>query len=187
MAKKVPSLKRKKEGFMKRVLVLSLLFLFVGFTGAFAQGYDKLCEYLIDLDGWKGEKCTSMQMSMGSGMHNLSVLRSYSQGDKSLDALILAGTMAQTYQPARLPEMEFSVGNEKKIFAKTFEVNGYKVMVAYDSSVDEGTIMILLNGSFNSYSGNTAVFALNFHGMSWQKALEIAKKFDWDAMKRATK
>ncbi|MCD6319797.1 MAG: hypothetical protein J7M03_03865 [Candidatus Desulfofervidaceae bacterium] len=136
--------------------------------------YQKLCAQLKDISGWKVEKCEGTNMT-GSPM----AYRSYNKGNKHVEAAIFCGMQqAMGYWAPFAYHMQVDSTEE---FMKTTTINGFPVGIGYHKKDKTGGIIVCLDKNAQQHR---AVFVLNFRNMSWEEALEIAKKFDWKAMEK---
>ena len=140
-----------------------------------ASAHEALLPLLVDLDGWSAEEAQGMSMDMG-GMRMVNATRSYTQGDARLDAMLMAGD--QSMAQAQVPEMNMETEDGR---ARVSQIDGFKVYSSYDSQDNSGGVVVFL-GDGQSKGG---VFTLSFQGLPDSQALEIARKFDWSAMKAA--
>jgi len=167
---------------MKKAFVVFCLGIFLASVSSiFAYqlpSYKTLCKELKDLPGWQAEQCEGMNMS-GSPMGEMaSAHRSYSKGNQRIEATIVCGMQAMGYWAPFAYKMQVETDKD---FVKVTEVNGYGVGINYDKQTKTGSIIVRLT---RGKKETKAVFLLNFENMSWQEALEIAKKFDWGAMEK---
>ena len=153
---------------------LSLLLLAVFSLPAFAQDHTVLKPLLINLGGWQAEKAEGMSMSTG-GMRMITANRTYKKGSQELNATVMVGSQAMARGQMQQMQMETD-----DVRVKMTTIDGFKTNLHYDKRENSGGIMVVLGGSQNS----TAMFILNFQGMDENQALKLAKKFDWQAMKK---
>ncbi|SFM62921.1 hypothetical protein [Thermodesulforhabdus norvegica] len=163
---------------MKRLItaIFAILALFSLPCMAGQPEYEEICKYLVDLDGWKGNQCEGIKMS-GSPMGSMvTAHKTYVQGDKELEAHVFYGAMAADYWSNydRRIEIDSSEG-----LVKTLEVNGFHVGISYDKKDHGGAVVVSLANSQDA----PAVFMISFKNMSWEDALEIARQFDWQALR----
>ncbi|RLA99803.1 MAG: hypothetical protein DRG37_03970, partial [Deltaproteobacteria bacterium] len=64
---------------------------------------------------------------------------------------------------------------------KITKIKGFSVGIIYNKKDKSGNIAVLLKKSGNNTPA--ALFNIGFNNMDWEKALDIAKKFNWTAMK----
>ena len=140
--------------------------------------YSKLCEHLKDLKGWQAEKCTGMNMTASPMGEVVSATRSYSMGDESVNAVIVSGMQATSYWAPFAYNMQMDSDDQ---FVKITKIKGFSVGIIYNKKDKSGNIAVLLKKSGNNTPA--ALFNIGFNNMDWEKALDIAKKFNWTAMK----
>ncbi len=165
---------------IKKLLHFTLVLSFLFFVNQAWAGYQELCKYFKELPGWNSEECSGMQMSSNYVAGEMA-LKTYSKGEKQLTAMITKGNWAYAQtgiNPAQLQNFEMNVQN--KFFVKTLRIRGYKVVVSYSKEDNSGGIIVFLK---EKNPQNPVIFLLNFEHMDWEEALDLAKKFDWDAMK----
>ncbi len=159
--------------FRKSFLVMILLATFS--LPAYAQNHTALTPLLVNLSGWQAEKADGMSMSTG-GMRMVTANRSYKKGGQELNATIMIGSQAMTMGQMQQMQME-----TEEVRVKTTTIDGFQISLNYDKQENSGGIMVILGSNQN----NTAMFILNFQGMDENQALKLAKKFDWQAMKKS--
>ena len=139
------------------------------------QGFQRFVPFLVDLDGWKGDKPDGVSMEIG-GNSMVTATRKYQRGEARLDAQVITGTAAQgalaaTHMGLKLETSDVRMG--------TSTVDGLPVTRTYTISSKSGAIVVEL--------GPAALFSLTFNGLADDEALALAKKFDWKAMQGAAK
>lgn len=155
----------------------SVLFVFaLLFTiNAQAGSYESLTPLLKDLKGWEAEKAQGMNMDMG-GMKMINATRNYKKGEKEINAVIMIGSQAMTQ--GKMQNMKYEDANTKMDLK---EIEGFQAQLIYDKQKKTLTVVVFL--AQNQTSG--AMFTFSGKGFSEDKALELAKKFDWKKMKKA--
>jgi hypothetical protein len=136
---------------------------------AFADPAETLKALLIELTGWTAQDPEAMNMDMGN-VKMTHAFRSYSNGNKKIDATIMVGSktmMAGHSQPITIETSEAK--------PTVLEIDGFTVAQAFDKKEISGYVLVHLVE--NSDTG--AMFVLNFSAISPEEALETAKKFDW--------
>jgi hypothetical protein len=159
--------------FKKSFLFMILLAAFS--LPAYAQNHTALTPLLVNLDGWQAEKADGMSMSTG-GMSMITANRSYRKGGQELEATIMVGSQAMAMGQMQQMQLETD-----EVRIKTTTIDGFQTNLNYDKQENSGGIMVILGSSQNK----SAMFILNFEGMDENQALKLAKKFDWQAMKKA--
>lgn len=160
---------------LKMIFILLLL---LGFSSApvFAQSHSTLTPLLGNLSGWQAEKAEGMSMDAG-GMRMINATRSYTKGSQDLNAVVMVGSQAMTMGQMQQMKMETD-----DVRVKVETINGFQVSSSYNKHENSGGIMVVLGSS----QASGAMFMLNFEGMDDSQALKLARKFDWQAMKKAT-
>lgn len=158
-------------GFFTAMFTLSL--------SAYAQqvpSYSELTQYLVDVKGWKAEEAAGVDIR-GPYSSMVHAMRGYAKGNMTVDAQIIVGDVAQgSWEP-------FASGyavDTPDILVKTVELSGYQVGINHEKKENLGMIVVLLHTS--DISG---IFTLNYSGMSFENALDFAKKFPWKSMEDA--
>jgi hypothetical protein len=165
---------------MKKQVLFFILSFFLLFPGLGQADYKEMCKFLVDLPGWSAKQCSGMQMSSNFGVGGTAI-RTYSQGEKKITAMLTGGNMFYGQTMGPLPQFQqFEMNVENKFIVKTLKVNGYKVVVSYDKEENVGGIVVFLK---EKDLQKPVVFILNYEHMGWEEALDLAKKFDWDSMK----
>jgi len=154
---------------------LLLILLAVCSVPVFAQDHNTLKPLLINLKGWQAEKADGMSMSTG-GMRMITANRSYKKGKLELNATVMVGSQTMTMGQTQQMQMETD-----DMRVKMTTIDGFKTNLNYDKQENSGGIMVFLDNNQN----NAAMFILNFQGMDENQALKLAKKFNWQAMKKA--
>ncbi|MEA2107805.1 MAG: hypothetical protein U9P07_00080 [Pseudomonadota bacterium] len=156
----------------KSFLFLILLTIFS--IPAYAQDHTALTPLLIKLGGWQAEKADGMSMSTG-GMRMITANRTYNKGKLELNATVMVGSQAMTMGQTQQMQMETD-----DVRVKMTTIDGFKTNLNYDKRENSGGIMVFLENN----QSNAAMFILSFQGMDENQALKLAKKFDWQAMKK---
>ncbi len=167
------------------IIITIILFFSVSLIAGQCPPYQKLGALLKSIAGWQAEKCEGMNMT-GSPMGELaSAHRAYSKGGKHLEAQIFCGIQwaMGTWAPFA---SNFQMDSTEE-FIKTTTINGFPVGINYHKKDRHGAIVVCLDKDLQASQMVRGVFVLSFENMSWQEALEIAKKFDWEGMKKLLK
>jgi hypothetical protein len=166
---------------MKRVIIAAttIVVIFTCFpVSAQMPKYTELTTLLIDLKGWTAQDATGMNMSGPMG-EMVNAVREYEKDRLSISAQLMAGGAAQgTWAPF---ESGYTM-ETPEIFIKTMEVSGYRVGINHEKKENSGAIVVLLDTKINP-----GIFVLTYKGMTDNEALDLAKKFSWDSMKKAIK
>lgn len=156
---------------MKRLHLLFIIMLLPVLLHA-QENANKLKPLLIDLSGWNAEKPEGMDASFNN-VTMISASREYTRGDATLQTSILIGQAASSYET---PKVSYETDEG---FFRSQKIKNYQVYISYDKQEKSGGIFVILSGSPQS-----AVFVLTYENTGWQDALDLTKKFDWDAMKK---
>lgn len=168
----------KKLKSLKTVLISTIIILFTLMisTGYCPDRSDDLKALLIDLKEWKAEKAEGSSVNM-PGMKMITAIRSYSKGEMNLDVTILVGSsvilMGQT------PEVSAETDEVK---LTTSDIDGFKVIQAFDKSENGGYIVI----NIDKKETEGSLFMISYSGISSKEVLAIAKKFNWKKIKTTT-
>jgi hypothetical protein len=164
---------------MKKIVFSAVLFFIFLPLVLSAQSYQGLFPLLVKLPGWEAEEPSGTDMSM-SGMPAITVKRDYKRRNQRITAGIIVGhQMATGWNPV------FQEGFVMQTPDGTIEikkVGGYLIAHTHDRSDNTGVMIILLEESMES----SAAFNFGYNGLNASEALETAKKFDWDRMKKET-
>ncbi len=159
---------------MKKVLFFMLwCFICVSLNAQNLPSYKQLCNSLIDIRGWKAEKCNGINMNSNMGTM-VSATRNYYKGDKSFEVSIFSGMQAMGYWTQFSTNLQMETN---EVYIKTTKIKGYPVGINISKKDKNGGIFVCL--SKNSQQCN-AILVLTFEKLSKDEALKIAQKFDWD-------
>ncbi len=159
---------------MKRFPLLFLSLLMVSFLQLHAQKYaNQLKPILKDLPGWQAEEAEGGDMIFGEIMM-ITASRSYTKGDASLEAGIIIGGVSSMGQIPSNASYEDSHG-----FLRREEIKGYEGIITYDKDNNSGAVFVI-----TSKEPHASFLSLTFEGIGWKEALDLAKKFDLDAIKK---
>lgn len=143
-----------------------------------AADYKALTPLLADLPGWQAEAATGMNMDM-NGQTMVTAERSYDKGeDKHVQASILVGQAAAMGLPAAGGE-SMRIETEEGVL-EVLKMDGFTVTKQHDKA--EGG-----SGAIVVHLGPTALFAVNYDGLSADEGLSLAKRFDWRKLQAAAK
>lgn len=156
-------------------LVLILVCVFCFFSGVQAEVYTSLLPTLVNLSGWKADKAEGVDFIV-PGMNMVTASRVYNKGNKELTAMVMIGSEMMMAGQTSI-EM-----NSSTLKMNTQKINGFEVTTQLDKVSNTGSIIVYLNKA----SGSGAYFIVSFEGCDDKEALEIAKKFDWNKMKKLT-
>jgi hypothetical protein len=140
-----------------------------------AQAFQRFVPFLVDLDGWKGEKTEGVSMQMpGNNMD--SATRKYTRGNANLEAQVIVGAAAQGALSVQQTGVKIETGDQRM---STSNIDGFPVTQTFNVKDKSGAILIGL--------ANNALFSLSFNGVADDEALALAKKFNWKALQGAVK
>ncbi len=159
-------------------LVLAVLFIFITLSPAQAlPKYSELYGLLIDLQGWEAEKPTGSNMSSPMG-DMVTAERTYRKDRAELHAQFVGGSTALAYF------MPFATGityEDPEQLYKTITIEGFPSGVNYNKKEHSGVVVVRLS---SDQAPTPAVFVLNYSNISYEEAVEIARRFP---LKRASK
>lgn len=168
---------------MKKVLAVFLVIASIlVLSGAVkAEVYTALTPHLVNLRGWEAEKAEGVDLNM-PGMSMVNATRTYVQGDKELNAVIMIGNkmMIPGQTDFEMDTSKFDM-NTSEFSVSTKKINGFEVYCSYNKAEKEGSIMVFLE------KGETegTFFMLSFSNIDEKEALNLAKQFDWAKIKKA--
>jgi hypothetical protein len=158
------------------VAAFTLLFFLIAAGPGHTADYQTLTPLLIDFEGWNAEAANGMSLGTGNQtIHNAG--RKYIHGDKEIQAIIFVGPQAMTQ--GQMQQMKAGTAHDNNMTMT--KIDGFDVTMFYDQP--ENTTMIMVFLSQNQQSG--AFLALTCEGLEQDDAVNIAKQFDWNAMKTA--
>jgi hypothetical protein len=164
----------EEKGMFKKIGFSVILTLFIAFQGFSQQNlnYKSLYRYLVDLKGWKCEEPTGslLKTPMGTAIN---AKRNCIKGNKSVNAQILAGTMATMAWAPFSMVVEYDSPEQ---FVKTKNVYGFKEVIMHDKSKENpgGTIAVLLS---QKAGVPYAIFVINYNNLDYKEAEKIVKKY----------
>ncbi len=160
------------------VLSLFMLAVFACPLTASADKADALKPLLVNIDGFEAEDAEGAALDMG-GMKMINAVRSYSaaDGEKTINAMIIVGTNAMV--EGQMAEVSYE--SEDGSVTVT-EVDGLKAAQTHSNEDKEGAIVV----DMAKTATEGAIFAFNYYGIEKNKALELAKKFNWKKIKAET-
>jgi len=145
-------------------------------VGQSAKDFEAL---LIDIQGWKGDKPETVDMTV-QDMRGITVSRNYSQNEKSLKAGIVIGQQTTgMWNPAYQEGMRIEAGGN---LMEVKTLNGYLVLHTYNQDEKSGMMVVLLQDGAHD-GGSGAVFLLAYNEIDDSTGVELSQKFDWDKMK----
>jgi hypothetical protein len=161
------------------LLLLAVVALISQAPGLFAASFDALLPLMVDLPGWEAEAADGADAS-ASGMHAVTVYRSYQSDDRTFDVNVLIGTQASsTWMPAY---KEGYKAETPEGIVEVKKINGFLVFSAFENEGGSGGIVVLqLDAASSSDTG--AVLSISFEGLAREEALKLAQRFNWAKMK----
>ncbi len=165
-----------------RLLIMVVLGMFMLLPGNLYAGgsanANQLCKMLVDLPGWKGESCQKVEVSQSPMGQMVQASRSYTKGVQTLRVMLMSGMKAMAMWAPFSTGMK--IENDTNLLTIK-KINGFQAGISYDKVKKEGGIFVFLFKNPQA-AGQKAIFVVNFEKMDWQKALDMAKKFDWEKM-----
>jgi hypothetical protein len=142
---------------------------------AYADNHEALTPLLIDQPEWDAQEAKGMSMDMGA-MKMITASRSYTQGDKKIDAMVIIGNQAMAQ--GKMQQMKAESSNAR---VNITTIDGFPVQTVYEKNKQSSSVVVFL--SKNQTKG--AMFMLSCKGLSENEATGMAKKFSWKKMKAA--
>ncbi len=99
-------------------------------------------------------------------------------GNKIFHAMIVAGNTTH-YQSGFASGVNINT-SASRVTAQT--INGFQVVSQYQKAAKSGAVMVMIKGG----QVKGAMLILEYRGITDSQALELSKKFDWNAMKQKT-
>jgi hypothetical protein len=137
------------------------------------QAFQRFFPFLVDLDGWQGQKPDGMSMEMNDS-RMITATREYERGPARLQAQVIVGAPAEQALAAFSAVVNIETSDER-ISSST--IDGMQVTRTFTKKDKSGTILVAL--------GKRGLFSLTFEGIADDDALKLAKKFDWKAIQAA--
>lgn len=160
-------------------ILLALCILVLAPFGLYAESFDALLPLMVDLPDWEADKADGADVS-ASGVRAITAYRSYSNGERTIEATILIGMQAAA---AWMPEYQDGFKTETPegvMEVKT--INGFHVFYVFEQEGGSGGIIVLLQEA-RSKADLQSVFSVTFAGLSREEALQTAQRFSWQKMK----
>jgi hypothetical protein len=160
----------------RRVVRLSLglpATLLLAPSSANAQAFQRFVPFLVDLEGWQGQKPDGLAMEM-TGSSMITATREYRRPPAHMQAQILIGQAAKGVLAPMQAAMSMQTGEG---YMNTSTINGFKVMRTYNNKEKSGAILVAL--------GDSSVLSFSFNGIADDEELKLAEKFDWKAIQAA--
>lgn len=137
------------------------------------QSFQRFVPFLVDLDGWKGNKPEGMSMET-TGASMITATREYRRDPARLSAQILIGQAAQGALAPTRSGMNIETSEAR---LNTSTIDGVQVTRNFNIKAKSGAILIAL--------GTSALLSVSFNGITDDEALALAKKFNWKAIQAA--
>jgi hypothetical protein len=139
------------------------------------QGFQRFFPFLVELQGWKGNKPDGVSMEMiGTGI--VTATRGYERGEARLNAQVIIGPAAQVALAATGAGVKIETSDARM---STSTIDGLQVTRTFTISNKSGAILVAL--------GTSALFTLSFNGVAEDEALTLARQFNWKAIQAALK
>ncbi len=143
-----------------------------------AASYEALKPLLGDVPDWVGDAAEGSGMDM-EGAKMVTASRHYQRGEgQSLNVQLglLPGAMAAPMQMMMGMNME-----TEEAVMNTSTIDGFRVHQNHEKAQKSGAIVVILGGDDKS----SAIYSMDYTGISAQDALALAKRFDWKKMQAA--
>jgi hypothetical protein len=137
------------------------------------QSFQRFIPFLVDLQGWKGNKPDGVSMEM-AGNSMVTATREYERGEARLNAQVIIGPAAQGALAATNAGVKIETSDARM---STSTIDGLQVTRTFTISDKSGAILVAL--------GTSALFTLSFNAVAEDEALTLARKFNWKAMQAA--
>jgi len=158
---------------MKRTVIFLTVFFGLSLLFTSAQQYsNQLKKLMIDLPGWTGEDPEGADISYGQ-VKMITAARAYTKGEATLNAGVIIGGASNA---EKIPKTTYET---EEGFLRLEQMNGYNTYISYNKKDRSGSIFILL-----ATNPHSAMLTYTFEGIDWKTALDLANKFDWDAIKK---
>jgi len=175
MDMKIRKQQRSSRVVISKSILLIVAMMLICVSGVYADSYQALYPYLVNLPGWIGKEPNGVKMDM-SGMKMINATREYRQGDKTINAMVLIGNpaMAGAAVPQGMMNMET---DEMKIAVTT--IQGFKVHTVYNKKEHSGAITVIL---LQGQAGGGAIFTFSFEGLTEAESMNLVQTYDWKAI-----
>jgi hypothetical protein len=163
---------RSSRVVMGKSILLIVAMMLIGVSGVYADSYQALYPYLVNLPGWEGKEPKGMKMEM-PGMKMINATREYRQGDKTINAMVVIGNQAMA--GAAVPQGMMNMETDEAKIAMTM-IQDFRVHTVYNKTEHSGAVTVIL---LPGQAGGGAIFTISFEGLSETEAMNIAQTFDW--------
>lgn len=137
------------------------------------QAFQRFFPFLVELDGWQGQKPDGMAMEMTDNKM-ITATREYVRGPAHLQAQVIIGAPAEQALAAFSAVVNIETSDERM---SSSTIDGMQVTRTFTKKDKSGSILVAL--------GTRGLFGLTFEGLGDDDAFKLAKKFDWKAMQAA--
>lgn len=137
------------------------------------QPFQRFLPLLVDLAGWQGKKPEGMSMQM-SDASMTTATRDYERGTAQVHASVVVGQAAE----GALAPIQTGVNvqtTEGHMITAT--IRGMPVLKTFNTKDKSGALMVALS--------KDAVFSIAYEGVTEDEALQLAEKFNWNALQAA--
>ncbi|MFW6128639.1 MAG: hypothetical protein ACOC6P_00130 [Candidatus Aminicenantaceae bacterium] len=161
------------------IIPLICLFIFP-LSQALAESSEDFVPLLIDIPGWEGDEPETMDMTQGN-MVMVTASRDYDKDNKHFTATVYIGTQAASmWNPTYAEGFKLSTND---VVAEVKKINGFLVYHSYEKDSDSGGCIVLLNKK-SQQPNASAIFFVDYDGMTDNEAIKLAKNFDWTKMQK---
>lgn len=137
------------------------------------QAFQRFFPFLIDLDGWQGNKPEGVSMQ-ATGTSMITATREYHRSPARLQAQVLIGPAAQGALAVTTGGMNIETTEGRM---NTSSIDGLQVSRTFNFKQKSGAVIVAL--------ATDAMFSMSFNGIADDEALTLARKFDWKAIQTA--
>jgi hypothetical protein len=135
------------------------------------QAFQRFIPLLVDIEGWQGKKPEGFSMET-SGTNMITATREYQRGAAHLQVQVMTGAAAQGALAATRTGMNIETSEGRM---NTSTIDGVPVTRSFNNKDQSGAILVAL--------GDSGLFSISFRGIGYDDALNLAKKFDWKAIR----
>jgi hypothetical protein len=137
--------------------------------------FKRLLPFLIDLEGWQGQKPDGLSMDMGDNSMTTAT-RAYRRAGDQLHLSIIVGAAAKGAMAPILMGMNIETAEGHML---TTTIAGFKATKSYTAASKSGSLMIAL--------ADETLFSLSYEGVGEDEALALVQKFDLKGVEAAAK
>ena len=140
-----------------------------------AQPFERLLPFLVDLDGWQGEKPDGESMNLGDDSMSRAT-REYRRGDDKIRLSVLVGAAARS----AIGPIEIGLTRETADgHVRATTIGGFKALKIYNDKKKSGAVLIALDGE--------TVVSFSYEGIGEDEAAALAEKLDLNGVAAAAK